>query len=341
MHKILVTGSAGFIGYHVALKLIKKSNYKIIGIDNLNNYYDKKLKLNRTRELKKNLINKTKYKFYKIDICDKKKLSRLFRKYKFKKVLHLAAQAGVRFSIKQPDQYINSNLVGFFNILDLCKEYKVDHLVYASSSSVYGSNKKFPFSEADKVDHPIQLYAATKRSNELMADSYSSLYKIPTTGLRFFTVYGPWGRPDMALYKFVKNIFLGKPIKIYNRGKHYRDFTYIEDCVVAIIKVLNKKPKISKITNRNNNPSESMAPFRIINVGNSKTVSLLTYINKIENIIGKKAKKIFLGLQKGDILKTKASIIEAKKILNYKSKTSLDEGLENFINWYKKYNKIK
>ena len=337
MHKILVTGSAGFIGYHVVSKLIKKSDYKIIGIDNLNNYYDKKLKLSRTRELKKNLKNKYKYKFYKIDICDKKKLGQLFKKYKFKTVMHFAAQAGVRFSIKKPDQYISSNLVGFFNILDLCKKHKISHFIYASSSSVYGSNKKFPFSETDNVDHPIQLYAATKRSNELMAHSYSSLYKIPTTGLRFFTVYGPWGRPDMALYKFVKNIFLEKPINIYNKGKHYRDFTYIDDCVAAIIKVLSRKPKISKA--KKNNPSESMAPFRIINIGNNKTINLITYINKIEKIIGKKAKKNFLGLQKGDILKTKASIFKAKKILNYKSRTSLDEGLKKFISWYKKYNK--
>lgn len=334
--KVLVTGCAGFIGYHTALKLIR-NNYEVIGIDNLNNYYDKKLKLCRLKELKKVAKKKKNYKFFKIDICNKEKIKYLFKKYKFKKVLHFAAQAGIRYSLKKPDQYIQSNLVGFFNILDYCKKHKISHLVYASSSSVYGANRKLPFSENDTVDHPIQLYAATKRANELMAHSYSALYNLPTTGLRFFTVYGPWGRPDMALYKFVKNIFSGKSIEIYNEGKHIRDFTYIDEAVEAVTKILKKIPKGKKIKFNKMNPSESYAPFSIINIGSNKPISLITYISKIEKIIGKKANKKFLSLQKGDILKTHASISKLKKIVNLRHKTSLDQGLKNFIHWYKKY----
>ena len=335
---ILVTGCAGFIGYHVAAKLIK-NNYKIIGIDNLNNYYDKNLKLSRLKELRKISNKENNYKFFKIDICNSGKLKNLFKKYKFKTILHFAAQAGIRFSLKKPDQYIKSNLTGFFNILNLSKEYSVSHFIYASSSSVYGSNKNLPFREKSSADHPLQLYAATKRSNELMAHSYSSLYKIPTTGLRFFTVYGPLGRPDMALYKFVKNIFLQKPIEIYNHGKHSRDFTYIDDAVSAILKVLNKIPK-KTIKFINSDPSESNAPFRIINVGNSKTINLLDCIKLIENIIGKKAIKKFMSLQKGDILETHSDLKKIKNILNYKTNTDIEDGLRKFISWFKIYHKI-
>lgn len=334
--KILVTGSAGFIGYHVTSRLIK-SGYQVIGIDNLNDYYDKKLKKARLNELKKIVRNKKNYKFFKIDICDKKKLDRLFKKHKFGRVLHFAAQAGVRFSLKKPEQYIQSNLVGFFNILNLCKRYKVSHLVYASSSSVYGANKKLPFKESDNVDHPIQLYAATKRSNELMAHSYSALYKLPTTGIRFFTVYGPWGRPDMALYKFVKNIYAGNFINIYNKGRHARDFTYIDDAVDAILKIQKKIPNKKNTSFKTKDPSESFAPFRIVNIGSSKTVNLISYIKKIEKIIQKKANKKFLNLQKGDILRTHADISKIKREINFKHKTDIYKGLFKFISWYRKY----
>ncbi len=334
--KILVTGCAGFIGYHVVSKLIK-NNQEVIGIDNLNNYYDKKLKLSRLKELKKISKKKNNYKFFKADICNKKKVKRLFKKYKFKKVLHFAAQAGIRYSLKKPDQYIQSNLVGFFNILDLCKQHKISHLVYASSSSVYGANKKLPFSENDSVDHPIQLYAATKRANELMAHSYSALYNLPTTGLRFFTVYGPWGRPDMALYKFVKNIFLGKTIEVYNEGKHVRDFTYIDDVVDAVIKIVKKIPNKRKKNSYIKDPSESYAPFSIVNIGSNKPINLITYISKIEKIIGKKANKKFLNLQKGDIVKTHSSTLKLKKKIKLNKKTTLTEGLSKFVNWYKNY----
>jgi len=336
---ILVTGCAGFIGYHVCAKLIKK-NYKVIGVDNLNQYYEKTLKIDRLKELNK-ISKKNNFKFYKFDIRNEKKINYLFNKYKFKRVLHFAAQAGVRFSIKKPHQYIQSNLLGFFNILNLSRYHKIPHLIYASSSSVYGGNTKLPFKESDRTDHPLQLYAATKRSNELMAHSYSALYNLPTTGLRFFTVYGPWGRPDMALYKFVRNILLEKKIEIYNQGKHVRDFTYIDDVVEMVLKVQNKIPKKNKKNFNQNNSSESFAPFKIFNVGSNKPVNLISYIKKIEKILGKKAKKKFFNLQQGDILKTHSDISKIKKIVNSKNKTSIELGLTKFIEWYKKYYKIK
>ena len=335
---ILVTGSAGFIGYFTAARLVK-NNRKVIGIDNLNNYYDKNLKLSRLKELKK-ISNKKNYKFYKIDVCNKKQLKKLFKIYKFKTVLHFAAQAGIRFSLKKPDQYIKSNLLGFFNILDLCKEFKISHLIYASSSSVYGSNNKFPFKEKNSANHPLQLYAATKRSNELMAHSYSSLYNLPTTGLRFFTVYGPLGRPDMALNKFVKNIIFNKPIEIYNYGKHFRDFTYIDDVVNAVLKAIINIPKRKIIKFIGTDPSESYAPFRIINVGSNKPINLLACIKLIEKIIGKQAIKKFMPIQKGDVIKTHSDLTKIKRIFNYKPKTSIEDGLISFIKWFKVYYKV-
>ena len=336
---ILVTGCAGFIGYHVAAKLIK-NNYKIIGIDNLNNYYDKNLKLSRLKELKKISNKKKNYKFFKVDICNSRKLKNLFEKYKFKTILHFAAQAGIRFSLKKPEEYVKSNLSGFFNILDLSRKFKIYHLIYASSSSVYGSNKNLPFNEKDPVDHPLQLYAATKRSNELMAHSYSSLYNLPTTGLRFFTVYGPFGRPDMALYKFIRNIIHNRPIEIYNNGKHTRDFTYIDDATNAVFKSIKIVPKKSTSRFSNLNPSESVAPFRIFNVGNNRSIKLLECIKLIEKILGKKAKKKFLPMQKGDVLKTKSNSKKLKKILTHKFETKFEDGLTNFINWFKIYHKV-
>ena len=333
--KILVTGSAGFIGYHVVARLVKK-NYMVIGIDNLNNYYDKNLKLSRLRELKK-ISKKKNYKFFKIDICNKNKLKKLFKVYKFKTVLHFAAQAGIRFSLKKPEEYIRSNLSGFFNILNLSKEFKISHLVYASSSSVYGSNNKFPFKEKNSADHPRQLYAATKRSNELMAHSYSSLYNLPTTGLRFFTVYGPLGRPDMALYKFVKNIIAGKQIEIYNNGKHFRDFTYINDAVSVVLKVLKRIPKKNNIKFKKLDPSESNAPFRIVNIGSNKPINLLVCIKLIERIIGRRAIKKFMPLQKGDVIKTHSDLTKVKEIFGYKPSVTIEAGLTNFVKWFRSY----
>ena len=335
---ILITGCAGFIGYHVTAKLIK-NNYNVVGVDNLNNYYDKKLKLSRLRELRK-ISNNKNYTFFKVDISNARKLRNLFKKNNFKTILHFAAQAGVRFSLKKPEEYIKSNLLGFFNILNLSKKFKISHLIYASSSSVYGSNKKLPFKEKDSTDHPLQLYAATKRSNELMAHSYSSLYNLPTTGLRFFTVYGPFGRPDMALYKFTKNIISNKQIEIYNNGKHSRDFTYIDDAVNAVFKVLKKIPKKSKARTENRDPSESSAPFRIFNVGNSKPINLFACIRLIEKIIGKKAIKKYLPIQKGEVLKTRSDPKKIKRILAHKFETKFEQGLANFVHWFKIYYKV-
>lgn len=268
-------------------------------------------------------------------MINKKKINNLFKKYKIKKVINLAAQAGVRYSIENPDSYIKSNLVGFANILEACRNFKILHLTYASTSSVYGANTKQPFRESHNVDHPLQLYAATKRSNELMAHSYSNLFGLPTTGLRFFTVYGPWGRPDMALFIFTKNIIENKFINIFNKGRHVRDFTYVDDIVSGIILANDKVAKKNKKWNsRKIDPSKSRAPFKIYNIGNSKPVSLMKYIELIEKNLKKKAKKKFLPLQKGDVPKTLSDISRIKKDLNYNPKTSVEVGVKNFINWY-------
>ena len=338
---ILVTGSSGFIGFHTVITLLKKGK-TVIGIDNLNSYYDKNLKISRNKFIfnfvKKNKLNK-KYKFIKIDISNNISLEKIFKKFRFKKVVHLAAQAGVRYSLVNPLLYIKSNLVGFGNILENSRKYNIKHLVYASSSSVYGERKKEPFSEKFSVDHPIQLYAATKRSNELMAHSYSHLFNLPTTGIRFFTAYGPWGRPDMALYKFTNNITKKRDINIFNKGQHTRDFTYISDVTNGILKCLNKTPKRNGKFKSIENPSESSAPFRIINIGKGNPVRLIDYIKLIEINLGKKAKKIFSTKQKGDVKNTWADIKKANKILNYKPKISPKEGVTKFIEWYKQYYK--
>ena len=313
--------------------------YNVIGIDNIDNYYDPSLKKNRLKRAKN--LNKSfrgKFKFIKLDLCNKKKLKFLFKKFKFKKVIHLAAQAGVRYSLLNPHKYINSNILGFLNILEGCRAIKCSHLIYGSSSSVYGANTKFPFSEKQNANHPIQIYAATKRSNELMAHSYSHLFKIPTTGLRFFTVYGPWGRPDMALFSFTKKIKQNKKIKIFNYGKHERDFTYIDDVVKGIINVLKKGQKVNRKWNsKNPDPSTSNAPFGIFNIGNGKSIKLSKYIDCIEKELGKKAKKQFLNLQPGDIKKTQADTKKIKRIYNYKSNTTVEEGIRKFVNWFNEY----
>lgn len=326
---VLVTGCAGFIGFHTSIKLLSQ-NHTVIGIDNLNNYYDKSLKKNRLKEiLKYSKKTKNKFIFFKNDINNKKNITKLFKKYNFAKVFHLAAQAGVRNSIKNPYDYFSTNLIGFCNILENCKTQKISHFIFASSSSVYGGETKFPYKESySSADRPIQLYAATKRSNEILAYSYSHLYKMKITGLRFFTVYGPWGRPDMAIFKFTKKILENKSIEIYNRGDHYRDFTYIDDIVDGIIKSSKRKNCVNKKLNTN---------LEILNIGCGAPSKLMYCINLIEKHLGKTAKKKFLSMQKGDMHKTFASTKKIKKLLNYETNVDLNEGIKRFILWYKNY----
>ena len=333
--KVIVTGSVGFIGSAVSIKLLERGD-NVIGIDNHNDYYDPKLKDARFERLKKY----KNYKHYKIDLSDQQSLDQIFKEHSIQKVVNLAAQAGVRYSMKNPLAYINSNIVGFAYILENCCKYKVQHLVYASTSSVYGANTKMPFSEHDSVNHPLSVYAATKKSNELMAHAYSYLYQLPTTGLRFFTVYGPWGRPDMALFKFTKNILEEKTIDVFNNGKHTRDFTYIDDIVEGVIKTLDN-PATNNIEWNGNqpDPATSNAPWRIYNIGNNKPVQLMDYIDALEKTLGKKAHINFLPLQLGDVPDTNANVDNLKKKFNYKPSTSVSEGVSNFVKWYKDYYK--
>ena len=336
--KILVTGSAGFIGFHVCKKLLSR-NYEVIGIDNVNNYYDINLKKSRLQVLDKySSKNKNSWIFCKGSLEDSSFLNNIFKKYSPSIVINLAAQAGVRYSITNPKSYIDSNIVGFSNILEFCRSKKVKHLIYASSSSVYGGNTKLPFSENDPVNHPVSLYAATKKANELLAHSYSNLYNIPATGLRFFTVYGPWGRPDMAPMIFAKSIYEDIPLKIFNKGKMQRDFTYIEDVVEAIFKLI-KKPAISDINFKTNNPnpSTSWAPHRILNIGNNETIELLDFIEILERLIGRKANKNYLPMQKGDVVKTWADTNLMESYIGFKPYTNIEDGLVKFVNWYKEY----
>ena len=335
-NKILITGAAGFIGYHLSKQLCE-SNYEVIGIDNMNNYYDVKLKIDRLKKLQ----DYQNFKFEKIDLVEKDSLFKLFEKEKFQYVINLAAQAGVRYSIENPFAYIDSNINGFINILEACRNYPVKHLIYASSSSVYGANVKQPFSENDNVDHPVSLYAATKKSNELMAHTYSDLYKIPTTGLRFFTVYGPLGRPDMAYYSFTKAILEGKEINVFNNGNLERDFTYIDDIVNAIEKLLDKIPSETPNWDRvKAEPSTSFAPYRIFNIGNNHPVKLMDFISVLEKKLGKNAKKKFLPMQPGDVYSTYADISKLSELIGYQPRTSIEEGLDKFVKWYYNYYKI-
>ena len=334
---ILITGSAGFIGSELAYKLLK-TRLKIIGVDNHNNYYDSRLKNKRVSRLKK-FKN---YKHYKFDILNQNKLLNICKKHKVRKVIHLAGQAGVRYSLVDPSSYLDSNIVGFFNVLNVCKILKMDKLLYASTSSVYGLNKKLPFSENDNTDHPISFYSATKKCNEIMAHSYSYLYNIKTIGLRFFTVYGPWGRPDMALFKFVDDILKNKKIKVYNKGDHIRDFTYIDDITDGIIKLL--KLDLKKDLNFNlkkPSPSSSICPWRIYNIGSNKKIKLMEFIHVIEKILNKKAKIQYLPLQKGDVKTTYANISKIKSDAKYKPSTDLYKGVSKFINWYLNYYNYK
>jgi UDP-glucuronate 4-epimerase len=336
IYKIIVTGSAGFIGFSLCLKLLERGD-DIIGIDNHNDYYDPKIKDERLKQLKKF----SNYHHYKIDLCDQEKLSTVFKKYKIKKVVNLAAQAGVRYSMENPLAYIKSNIVGFAHILEECRLYDVEHLVYASTSSVYGANTRMPFSEHDSANHPLSVYAASKKSNELMAHAYSHLYQLPTTGLRFFTVYGPWGRPDMALFKFTKAILEGKPIDVFNHGKHTRDFTYIDDIVNGIIKTLdNSADRNLDWNSREPDPASSKVPWRIYNIGNNKSIQLMDYIHALEKALGKKAIINFLPLQPGDVPDTFANVDNLIKKFNYKPSTPVGEGINNFVEWYKNYYKI-
>ena len=322
--KFLITGCAGFIGFHLAKMLIKKG-YFVVGIDNLNNYYDVNLKKGRLKYLKKN--SKKKFIFKKIDLSDEKKLKKLFKYYKFKTVINLAAQAGVRHSLVKPKSYIKSNLIGFFNILQVCKNHKIPHLIYASTSSVYGNSKKFPIKESAETSKPLQLYAATKKSNELMAECYSNLYNMRITGLRFFTVYGPWGRPDMALSIFTRSIIKKKPVSVFNYGNHERDFTYVEDIANGITKLINSK----------NFSKANAGKHRVYNLGNNKPISLKKYITLIENNLKIKAKKIYKPLQPGDVKKTHSSSNLAKKDFGFLPTTDPETGIKKFINWYKNY----
>jgi UDP-glucuronate 4-epimerase len=331
---ILVTGSAGFIGFHIS-KLLLKNNFRVIGIDNLNNYYSVSLKKGRNKELNsfKN------YTFIKADICKKEAIIKICKKFKVNYILHLAAQAGVRNSIKNPDIYIKSNLTGFFNVIDAARLCKIKHFVYASSSSVYGINKKKSFKESDLTDHPSSLYGATKKSNEIIAHSYSYIYGLPVTGLRFFTVYGPYGRPDMSLFLFVKKILENKKIEIFNYGRMRRSFTYVDDVVRAVAKILFKIPRYQK-KKKKLTSDVSTAPFQIYNLGNPNDVGLIDYVKKIEFYLKKTPKKNFLDLQLGDVISTKANIGKIKKDINYRINKNINFGIINFIDWYKKYFKI-
>jgi len=332
MNKILVTGSAGFIGFHLIQALLKQG-YSIVGIDNLNDYYDPQLKHDRLEILSKS-DNSESYQFIKMDLADRKSIEQLFADNQFDIVINLGAQAGVRYSIDNPHAYVDSNLVGFVNILEGCRHGKVKHLIYASSSSVYGMNKKQPFSTDDCVDYPISLYAATKKSNELMAHTYSHLYNIPTTGLRFFTVYGPMGRPDMAYFSFTKKILNGKTIDVYNNGEMQRDFTYIDDIIEGIKRVINRIPEsLSPAT------SNAKAPYKIYNIGNNQPVTLRRFITAIETACGKKAKENLQPMQAGDVPVTFADVDELIADIGFKSSTSIEDGIAKFVDWYQGYYK--
>tara|TARA_B100000767_G_C19767895_1_gene538528 strand:- start:2691 stop:3698 length:1008 start_codon:yes stop_codon:yes gene_type:complete len=332
--KILITGSSGFIGFHVSKKLLDKG-FKIVGYDSMNNYYDINLKRSRLNILKKY----KNFSFQKGYIENEKLLYKKVSKFKPKVIIHLAAQAGVRYSIENPDIYLKTNILGTFNVIKAANKIKAKHLIIGSSSSVYGANKKFPFREIDKTDHQVSVYAATKKSTESLAHSYSSLWKLPITMLRFFTVYGPWGRPDMAYFKFTKKILSQKKIDIYNKGKMYRDYTYIDDIVDGICKLLNKAPSKKQNNKFKNDSLSPVAPFRILNIGNTKKISLINFINTLEKELKKKIKKNYLPMQKGDVHSTLSDSTLLKKITGYNPKTNYKNGIRKFITWYLSYYK--
>jgi len=331
--KMLVTGAAGFIGFYTARALLNRGD-DVVGFDNLNDYYDVQLKRARLSQL----TSHNSFAFAKGDLADKITVDDLFAVHRPERVIHLAAQAGVRHSMTHPSDYVQSNLVGFLNILEACRQHGIEHLVFASSSSVYGTNTHTPFSVHDNVDHPISFYAATKKSNELMAHAYSHLYRLPTTGIRFFTVYGPWGRPDMALFTFVKRILAGEPINIYNAGNHARDFTYIDDAVDGVIRVADRVPEPDpNWSGMNPEPSSSSAPYRLYNIGNNQPIELMHFINCIEKTLGKTATKNFLPLQPGDVPLTYADIDCLARDTGFRPQTPIEEGIARFVEWYRSY----
>ena len=334
--KILVTGTAGFIGNHLAIRLLERGD-EVIGVDNVNDYYDVRLKEARLERIK----HHPNFTEIRVGIHDRAAMEEVFSKYNPQRVVNLAAQAGVRYSLQNPYAYVDSNLLGFINILEGCRHGEVEHLVYASSSSVYGGNTKLPFSEHDNIDHPVSLYAATKKTNELMAHTYSHLFALPTTGLRFFTVYGPWGRPDMALFLFTKAIMEGKPIDVFNHGKMQRDFTFIDDIVEGVVRVLDK-PAVPNpnFDAKQPDPGTSNAPYRVFNIGNNQPVKLMEYIDALETALGKVAEKNFLPMQPGDVPATYADTAELDAWIGFKPNTPVREGVSRFVEWYRDYYKI-
>ncbi|WP_313686781.1 NAD-dependent epimerase [Pantoea sp.] len=331
--KFLVTGAAGFIGFHVCQRLLA-AGHQVVGIDNLNDYYDVSLKQARLDRI----ASHPAFSFSKMDLADRQAISSLFEHHGFDRVIHLGAQAGVRYSIQNPHIYAESNLIGHLNILEGCRHHKVGHLLYASSSSVYGLNRKMPFSTDDSVDHPVSLYAATKKANELMAHTYSHLYQLPTTGLRFFTVYGPWGRPDMALFKFTRAMLAGEPIDVYNNGQMMRDFTYIDDIAEAIVRLQDVIPQPdAQWTVETGSAATSSAPYHVYNIGNSQPVTLMAYIEALESALGMEAKKNMMPLQPGDVLETSADTEALKKAINFHPQTSVREGVQQFVDWYREF----
>jgi UDP-glucuronate 4-epimerase len=331
--KILVTGAAGFIGMHTCKRLLERGD-KVVGIDNLNDYYDPQLKHDRLAQL----VGHPGFRFQRLDIADRDGLPRLFVDEKFEDVVHLAAQAGVRYSLQNPHAYVDSNLVGFVNMLEGCRQNGIRHLVYASSSSVYGGNTKLPFSERDPVDHPVSLYGATKKANELLAHTYSHLYGLPTTGLRFFTVYGPWGRPDMAPFLFTDAIANGRPIRVFNEGRMQRDFTYVDDIVTGVVATLDRAPTPDAgFDSDMPNPGTSAAPFKVFNIGNNEPVELMRFIEAIESATGKKAVKELMPMQPGDVQATHASVDALEAWVDFRPNTSLEDGIARYVDWYRGY----
>ncbi|MGK3141969.1 NAD-dependent epimerase [Pantoea sp. C2G6] len=332
----LVTGAAGFIGFHVSQRLLA-AGHQVVGIDNLNDYYDVNLKLARLNLIKSDPA----FTFIEGDLANSDAIASLFAQHKFQRVIHLGAQAGVRYSIENPHAYADSNLIGHLNILEGCRHHKIEHLLYASSSSVYGLNRKMPFSTDDSVDHPVSLYAATKKANELMSHTYSHLYQLPTTGLRFFTVYGPWGRPDMALFKFTRAMLAGEAIDVYNQGQMKRDFTYIDDIAEAIVRLQDVIPQQDENwTVETGSPATSSAPYRVYNIGNSQPVTLIRYIEAIEKALGITAQKNLMPMQPGDVLETSADTEALFKAIGFKPQTGVEEGVKRFVDWYRDFYQV-
>jgi len=333
--KVLVTGAAGFIGSATAQRLLDRAD-EVVGLDNLNDYYDVSLKKARLARLQ----SRPSFRFVRLDLASRNEVAALFAREKFERVVHLGAQAGVRYSLENPDSYVQSNVVGMLNVLEGCRHNAVEHLVYASSSSVYGAGTKLPYSVHEPASHPVSLYAATKRANELMAHSYSSVFALPTTGLRFFTVYGPWGRPDMALFLFARAILDGRPIEVFNHGHHKRDFTYIDDIVEGVVRTLDRIPRPNpQWDSANPDPGSSSAPYRLYNIGSNRPIDLLRYIEVLEECLGRKAQKIMLPMQSGDVADTFADVSELLADVGYRPTTSIEHGVRNFVDWFRDYHR--